>query len=73
MQRPQFPMQNQPNNNNKNYMNDFHDFVQNYQGNPEKSVQQLLASGQMSQQTYNMLYQKFFEYQDVIQKLFQKF
>jgi len=75
MQRPQFPRQNQPNsnNNNMNFAEGFRDFVNGFQGNPEEPVKQLLASGQMTQQTYNMLYQKYFEYQGMIQKLFQKF
>ena len=36
-----------------NFMQELNNFARNYQGDPKTEVQQLLNSGQMSQQTYN--------------------
>lgn len=38
-----------------NMMSQFQEFKQNYSGNPQQQVQQLLNSGQMSQQQFNQL------------------
>ena len=38
-----------------NMMNQFQEFKQNFSGDPQQQVQQLLNSGQMSQQQFNQL------------------
>lgn len=43
------------NNNFMNMMNQFNQFRRNFQGNPKQKVQELLNSGQMSQNQYNQL------------------
>lgn len=51
-----FGKQNPPMNNGfANMMSQFQQFKQNYSGNPQQQVQQLLNSGQMSQQQFNQL------------------
>lgn len=40
-----------------NLINQFNQFKQNFNGNPEQQVKQLLNSGQMSQQQFNQLSQ----------------
>ena len=40
-----------------NIMNQFEQFRKNFKGNPQQIVQQLLASGQMSQAQFNQLKQ----------------
>ena len=42
-------------NNFLNMMNQFNQFKKNFQGNPKQKVQELLNSGQMSQNQYNQL------------------
>lgn len=41
----------------QNFMTQFNQFRQNFQGNPQQQVQQMLNSGQMSQQQFNQLSQ----------------
>lgn len=52
-----FGQQAQPINNNgfANMMSQFQQFKQNFSGDPQQQVQQLLNSGQMSQQQFNQL------------------
>lgn len=48
-----------------NLLKEFQNFKQNFQGNPEQQVKQMLQSGQMTQEQFNKLsqlatyYQKF--------------
>ena len=41
----------------QNFMTQFNQFRQTFQGNPQQQVQQMLNSGQMSQQQFNQLSQ----------------
>ena len=41
----------------QNFMNQFNQFRQNFIGDPRQQVQQMLNSGQMSQQQFNQLSQ----------------
>lgn len=43
--------------NQNNFMQELQQFAQNVQGDPRQQVQNLLNSGQMSQQTYNQYQQ----------------
>jgi hypothetical protein len=49
------PMYNEMGNNNvpDNFMSKFQQFRQNFKGNPQEQVQQLLNSGKVSQADYN--------------------
>lgn len=38
-----------------NFLNSFNQFRQNFNGNPQQMVQNLISSGQMSQDQYNQL------------------
>ena len=49
--------QQQANNGLLNIVNQFNQFKQNFSGDPSQRVQQLLDSGQMSQQQFNQLSQ----------------
>ena len=49
--------QNSPFGNMSNMMNQFQQFRNNFQGDPKQKVQELLNSGQMSQQQFNYLSQ----------------
>jgi len=40
----------------QNFMSQFNQFRQGFQGNSQQQVQQLLNSGRMNQQQYNELY-----------------
>lgn len=51
------PMQNGPFGNMANMMKQFQQFRANFQGDPKQKVQDLLNSGQMSQQQFNRLSQ----------------
>ncbi len=46
---------NQPMNNMMNFMGQFQQFKNNFQGDPKAQVQQLLNSGRMSQEQFNQL------------------
>lgn len=48
--RPQNPYQ--------NMMRQFEEFKKNFRGDPQAKIQQMLNSGQISQQQYNMAVQK---------------
>ena len=50
---PLFQMLNKPNNNMMQLLQQFQQFKQNFKGNPQEMVQQLLNSGRISQQQYN--------------------
>jgi hypothetical protein len=39
------------------FMQSFNQFKQNFQGNPQQQIQQLLNSGKISQEQYNNAYQ----------------
>lgn len=47
-----------PMNNMQDFMNHFNQFRSNFRGDPQQMVQNLLNSGQMSQQQYNQLQQQ---------------
>jgi len=49
---PQMPMGNI-----QQLMQQFNQFKQSFQGNPQQQIQQLLNSGKISQQAYNNAYQ----------------
>ena len=49
------PMNNSPLGNMMEMMNQFNQFKQNFQGDPREKVQQLLNSGQMSQEQLTQL------------------
>ena len=50
---PLFQMMNKPNGNMMQLLQQFRQFKQNFKGNPQEMVQQLLNSGRISQQQYN--------------------
>ena len=50
---PLFQMLNSPNNNVMQLLQQFQQFRQNFKGNPQEMVQQMLNSGRISQQQYN--------------------
>ena len=47
-----------PQNPYQNMMKRFEDFRKNFTGNPQEKIQQMLNSGQISQQQYNAAVQK---------------
>lgn len=47
-----------PQNPYQNMMRQFEDFRKNFTGNPQEKIQQMLNSGQISQQQYNAAVQK---------------
>lgn len=47
-----------PQNPYQNIMKQFEDFKKNFTGNPQEKIQQMLNSGQISQQQYNEAVQK---------------
>ena len=47
-----------PQNPYQNMMKQFEDFRKNFTGNPQEKIQQMLNSGQISQQQYNAAVQK---------------
>lgn len=47
-----------PQNPYQNIMQQFEDFKKNFTGNPQEKIQQMLNSGQISQQQYNEAVQK---------------
>ena len=49
------PLYNEMGNNNvpNNFMSKFQQFRQNFKGNPQEQVQQMLNSGKVSQEQYN--------------------
>lgn len=47
-----------PQNPYQNIMKQFEDFKKNFTGNPQEKIQQMLNSGQISQQQYNAAVQK---------------
>lgn len=53
-----------------NIMNQFKQFKQNFQGDPRQRVQQLLDSGQMTQQQFNQLSQAATQFQQLMQGRF---
>lgn len=50
---PLFQMLNRPNNNMLQLMQQFQQFRQNFKGNPQQQIQQMLQSGRISQAQYN--------------------
>lgn len=57
------PIYQQLNNNQNNLMLQFRQFRDNFQGNPQQQIQQMLNSGRVSQEQYNRAVQmtnKFF-------------
>lgn len=59
---------NQNNNNLASMMKQFNEFRQNFQGNPQQTVQQLLNSGRMSQAQYNQLSQMANQFMQLFQR-----
>lgn len=55
-------------NNLQNVINEFNNFKNSFQGDPQQVVQQLLQTGKMSQQDFNKLYSMAFEFKKIIQK-----
>ena len=53
-----------------NMMGQFQRFKQNFQGDPKQQVQQLLDSGQMSQQQFNQLSQMATQFQNMMRSRF---
>ena len=53
-----------------NMMSQFQQFRQNFQGDPKTQVQQLLDSGQMSQQQFNQLSQMATQFQQMMRGRF---
>lgn len=47
-----------PKNPYQNMINQFNEFRNNFKGNPQQKIQQMLNSGQITQQQYNMAVQK---------------
>jgi hypothetical protein len=50
---PLFQMMNKPNGNIMQILQQFQQFKQNFKGNPQEMIQQMLNSGRISQQQYN--------------------
>ena len=53
-----------------NLMNQFNKFKQSFQGDPQQQVQQLLDSGQMTQQQFNQLSQAATQFQQMMRGRF---
>lgn len=53
-----------------NLMNQFNKFRQSFQGDPQQQVQQLLDSGQMTQQQFNQLSQAATQFQQMMKGRF---
>ena len=51
-----------------NMMSQFQQFKQNFSGDPQQQVQQLLDSGQMSQQQFNQLSQMATQFQNMLRR-----
>lgn len=64
--KPQQPM----NNGFANLINQFNRFRQSFQGDPQQQVQQLLNSGQMTQQQFNQLSQAATQFQNMMKGRF---
>ena len=47
-----------PKNPYQNMINQFNEFRNNFKGNPQQKIQQMLNSGQITQKQYNMAVQK---------------
>lgn len=60
--------QEQLNNNNNDLISRFNQFKQNFTGNPQQQVQQLLNSGRITQEQYNMAVQKANQLQKLLGK-----
>ena len=45
-------------NKNKNFLQRFNQFRQNFSGNPQQQIQQMLNSGQITQEQYNRAVQQ---------------
>lgn len=52
--------------NNNNIIEQFNKFKQNFQGNPQQTVQELLNSGRMTQNQFNQLSQMATQFQQMI-------
>ena len=48
------------------FMQQFNQFKQSFQGDPQKQIQQLLNSGRFSQQQYNQAYQMAQQFQKMM-------
>ena len=53
-----------------NMMSQFQQFKQNFSGDPKQRVQQLLDSGQMTQQQFNQLSQMATQFQNMMKSRF---
>ena len=64
-----FGMQQQPMNNGfSNMLSRFQEFKRTFSGDPQQQVQQLLNSGQMSQQQFNQLSQMATQFQEMLRR-----
>lgn len=62
-----FGMQQQPMNNGfSNMLNRFKEFKRTFSGNPQQQVQQLLNSGQMTQEQFNQLSKMATQFQNMM-------
>ena len=69
MQNNLYNQTNQSNLNNfNNLVGRFNEFRNSFQGDPKAIVQQLMASGQMSQQQFNYLNNMAIQFQNFLQK-----
>ena len=55
-----------PMNNFQQMMQQFNQFRQNFQGNPQEQIQQLMNSGKISQEQYNNAYQMATQFQKMM-------
>lgn len=62
------PLYNEMGNNNvpNNFMSRFNQFRQNFKGNPQEQVQQMLNSGKVSQEQYNRAVQMAQQFQRML-------
>ena len=50
----------------QNMVSQFRQFASSFQGDPQQKVQQMLQSGQMSQDQYNKLYQMAMQFKNLL-------
>ena len=65
-------MQNNPFGNFMNFMQQVSQFAQTVKGNPQDIIQNMLNSGNVSQQEYNQKYQQAQQYANMLQMLMGK-
>lgn len=60
------PQANGPMGNVQQLMQQFNQFRQSFQGNPQQQIQQLMNSGKVSQEKYNWAYQQAQQFQKML-------